>query len=68
MELGYLIDPLIIHTDPAIAPFLTEDGHAIDTTKELPPGLREWRKFGSPPGAPGQVRSDLEHSFPFHLC
>lgn len=44
----HLQDPLLLHTDPAVDPFLLED------EEHRPPGFRQWREFGSPPGAPGQ--------------
>lgn len=41
-------DPMVIHTDPAARPFLDRlEAHR-------PVGFQEWRKFGAPPGAPGQ--------------
>jgi hypothetical protein len=44
-----LKDPVVIHTDPAVKPFLNrEEAHR-------PEGFQEWRKFGAPPGAPGQA-------------
>jgi len=39
-------DTVLIHSDPAILPFLSLD--------EPPIGFQNWRKFGAPPGAPGQ--------------
>ena len=49
VDLGILRDPLVVHTDPAARPFLDR------REEHRPEGFREWRKFGSPPGAPGQV-------------
>jgi hypothetical protein len=48
-EMGFMVDSVVIHTDPAATPFLAlpED--------QRPHGFKEWRKFGSPPGAPGQA-------------
>lgn len=44
-----VLDYVVIHTDPAAQPFL-------DLQEEhRPVGFTEWRKFGSPPGAPGQA-------------
>ena len=44
-----MIDSVVVHTDPAVGPFL-------ELTEELrPDGFKDWRKFGSPPGAPGQA-------------
>lgn len=43
-----LVDPLLVHTDPATEFFL-------NMKEEFrPPGFQEWRKWGAPPGAPGQ--------------
>lgn len=44
-----LVDPVVLHGEPATEPFM-----AIEETFR-PPGFREWRKFGAPPGAPGQA-------------
>jgi hypothetical protein len=50
VELGSsLVDPVVVHGDPAIEPFM-----AIEE-KFRPIGFRDWRKFGAPPGAPGQA-------------
>ena len=46
---GHMIDSVVIHTDPASAPFLDMK------EEDRPEGFRDWRKFGSPPGAPGQA-------------
>lgn len=44
-----LKDPVVIHTDKAVKPFLDrEEAHR-------PKGFQEWRKFGAPQGAPGQA-------------
>lgn len=44
-----LRDPLVVHTEPAVEPFLDlEEAYRPD-------GFRAWRKFGSPQGAPGQT-------------
>jgi hypothetical protein len=42
------LDHVVIHTDPASQPFLRLP------EQHRPIGFREWRKFGSPVGAPGQ--------------
>jgi hypothetical protein len=42
------LDPIVIHTDPAARPFLDR------VEAHRPAGFQEWRKFGAPPGAPGQ--------------
>ena len=49
VELGGIKDPVVLHSDPAAKPFLNrrEDFR--------PGGFQSWRKFGSPPGAPGQA-------------
>lgn len=44
-----MIDSVVIHTEPAATPFL-----ALPEAKR-PYGFKDWRKFGSPPGAPGQA-------------
>jgi hypothetical protein len=42
-------DALTLHTDPAAAPYLKlAEG-------VRPVGFQQWRKFGGPPGAPGQA-------------
>lgn len=47
--LDWLQDPVVLHTGPAIKPFLERsDAHN-------PVGFQEWRKFGAPEGAPGQA-------------
>lgn len=46
---GIGLDTLVVHTKPASEPFVT----LSDGIK--PPGFVEWRKFGAPPGAPGQA-------------
>ena len=43
------LDYVVIHTDPAVRPFLDRQ------EQYRPTGFQEWRKFGSPPGAPGQA-------------
>lgn len=50
VDAGTLLDPIIVHTDPAAAPFLKLK------EKDRPEGFKRWREFGGPPGAPGQVR------------
>ena len=45
----YLKDPVVIHTDPAVQPFLERD------EAFRPEGFQKWRKFGAPKGAPGQA-------------
>jgi len=70
---GVLPDPIVLHSDPAVRPFLElqhqyrqlrqqqqqqhrdEEGEEEETEDWIPPGFRQWRKFGSPPGAPGQA-------------
>jgi hypothetical protein len=49
VELGAIHDPVVLHSEPAVKPFLDR--------KEAfrPIGFQNWRKFGSPPGAPGQA-------------
>jgi hypothetical protein len=49
VEIGAIHDPVVLHSDPAVKPFLDR--------KEAfrPIGFQNWRKFGSPPGAPGQA-------------
>ena len=42
-------DAIVLHTDPAVEPFWKIPEH------QRPMGLRDWRKFGAPPGAPGQA-------------
>jgi hypothetical protein len=44
-----LVDPVVLHGEPAIEPFM-----AIEEDFR-PQGFREWRKFGAPPGVPGQA-------------
>lgn len=44
-----MVDSVVVHTDPAATPFL-----ALSDEKR-PYGFKDWRKFGSPPGAPGQA-------------
>lgn len=48
-RLGLVQDYVVIHTDPAAKPFLDR------AEEHRPVGFQEWRKFGSPPGAPGQA-------------
>jgi hypothetical protein len=55
-----LADPIVIHTDPAVDPFLEKEELA------RPSGFQEWRKFGAPPGAPGMAKHHpavKEHEF-----
>jgi hypothetical protein len=47
--LGLAQDYVVVHTDPAAKPFLDR------AEEHRPVGFQEWRKFGSPPGAPGQA-------------
>jgi len=57
---GALIDPIVVHTDPAVDPFLEID------EASRPIGFREWREFGAPPNAPGKSRhhpAKNEHEF-----
>lgn len=44
-----LHDPVVVHTEPAVRPFLDRPEHS------RPEGFRSWREFGSPLGAPGQA-------------
>ena len=46
---GLAQDYVVVHTDPAAKPFLDR------AEEHRPVGFQEWRKFGSPPGAPGQA-------------
>lgn len=49
VDSGLFPDPIVLHSDPAAAPFL-------ERREEFRPvGFQEWRKFGAPPGAPGQA-------------
>lgn len=60
VDAGALIDPIVVHTDPAVDPFLELD------EVSRPIGFREWREFGAPPNAPGKSRHHLaknEHEF-----
>ena len=43
-------DPMVIHTEPAVEPFLNR----IPIESDRPSGFQEWRKFGTPLNAPGQ--------------
>jgi len=43
---GIATDTIVMHSDPAVLPFLS--------LSKPPPGFQNWRKFGAPPGAPGQ--------------
>ncbi|GAX11024.1 hypothetical protein FisN_2Lh553 [Fistulifera solaris] len=55
-----MVDAIVMHTDPAARPFLNRK------EEYRPPGFQEWRKFGSPPGAPGQALHHpavQEHTF-----
>ncbi len=49
VDFGFLKDPVVLSIEDAMKEFetLSED--------VLPIGLREWRKFGAPKGAPGQA-------------
>jgi hypothetical protein len=47
--IGLLKDPVVLHTDPAVQPFLSRE------EQHRPLGFQEWRKFGAPLGAPGQA-------------
>jgi len=42
-------DTVVLHSDPAVRPFLDRKENW------RPEGFQSWRKFGSPPGAPGQA-------------
>ena len=49
VEIGAIQDSVVIHSDPGVRPFL-------ERPEEFRPmGFQEWRKFGSPVGAPGQA-------------
>ena len=48
-ESGAMVDSVVVHTDPAATPFLGL------SDEKRPYGFKDWRKFGSPPGAPGQA-------------
>ena len=53
-------DPIVIHTDPAMDPFLKVE------EQSRPIGFQEWRKYGAPPDAPGKARHHpavKEHEF-----
>jgi hypothetical protein len=43
-------DPIVIHTEPAVEPFLNR----IPDESDRPIGFQDWRKFGTPLKAPGQ--------------
>ncbi|CAB9507013.1 expressed unknown protein [Seminavis robusta] len=49
VEMGSIDDPVVLHSDPAVRPFLDRR----DSWRPI--GFQSWRKFGSPPGAPGQA-------------
>jgi hypothetical protein len=44
-----LKDPVVIHTEQAVKPFLDRE------EAYRPAGFQDWRKFGTPQGAPGQA-------------
>jgi len=44
-----LKDPVVLHTDIAVEPFLAR------AEEFRPPGFKKWREWGSPKGAPGQA-------------
>jgi hypothetical protein len=60
-----LPDSLVLHLDPAVLPVLEDPRYRDDEAVQgqiktnpailTPPGFRHWRKFGAPPGSPGQV-------------
>lgn len=59
-DLGLTADALVLHSDPAAAPFL-----ALSESSR-PPGFQNWREFGSPPNAPGRAPHHpavAEHEF-----
>lgn len=60
VKTGSLIDPIVLHTDPASEPFL-------EIEEEFRPiGFQRWRDFGSPPEAPGKSKHHpavREHEF-----
>lgn len=51
------VDPLLLHIDQAVAPYLT---HPDENDKAIPEGFRAWTtSFGGPPGAPGKEHTHL---------
>jgi hypothetical protein len=46
---NFLRDPIVLHTGPAVKPFLERK------EEHNPIGFQEWRKFGAPVGSPGQA-------------
>lgn len=46
---GLLPDPVVMQVEPAARPLLDR------AEADRPRGFQDWRKFGSPPGAPGQA-------------
>lgn len=57
---GVGLDTLVVHSKPASEPFVALN----DGIK--PPGFMDWRRFGAPPGAPGQAPhhpAAKEHEF-----
>ncbi len=48
MNSGALVDPIVLSIEDTIQSFL----HLKEDL--IPQGFRDWRKFGSPPGSPGQ--------------
>ncbi len=60
VEAGSIIDPIILHTDPATKEFLEME------EESRPDGFRSWRSFGAPPNAPGKSKhhpATREHDF-----
>ena len=51
------VDPLLVHIDQAVAPYLT---HPDENDESIPEGFRAWTtSFGGPPGAPGKEHTHL---------
>lgn len=54
-----LKDPVVLHTDYAVETMFeatkVTSGSGDDQDLRRPFGFRNWRKFGAPPGAPGQA-------------
>ena len=60
VDAGALIDPIVLHTDPAADSFLQME-EAL-----RPEGFQSWRDFGAPPNAPGKSKhhpAKREHEF-----
>ena len=52
-----LQDTVVLHTNPAVEPFLK-----MDKEEFRPIGFQEWRKFGAPMGAPGQESREVSNN------